>query len=100
MPATGATNVSLSQALTATFSQPMNSTTINSSTFTLTGPGNSSVPGTVTYSSANSIATFTPSAALAYGTTYTATITTGAMDTGGVAFATNYSWTFMTDREC
>jgi O-glycosyl hydrolase len=95
-PATGASNVSLGQALTATFSQAMNSSTIDSSTFTLAGPGSTAVSGTVTYSAVNSIATFTPASALAYDTTYTATITTGVQNSAGAALAANYLWSFTT----
>src|SRR6202043_1902435 len=42
------------------------------------------------------IATFTPSAALALNTTYTATITTGAQDLTGNPLAANYVWSFST----
>jgi len=79
VPASGATNVNVSNALTATFSLPMNSNTLTASTFTLaTTSGNTPVPGTITYNSGTSSATLTPSAALAHNTSYTATITTGA----------------------
>ena len=64
--------------ITATFSNAMNPASINTSTFTLTGPAGASVAGTVTYVVATQIATFTPSAVLAPSTTFTATITTGA----------------------
>ena len=93
-PSPGATNVAVNQAVTATFSQAMNSATINTSTFTLTG-ASGPVTGSVTYSAA-SVATFTPSANLAYNTVYTATITTGAANTLGIDTAANYTWTFTT----
>jgi len=48
------------------------------------------VAGTVTYSGV--VATFTPSAKLAYSTVYTATITTGAQDLAGTGLASNYVW--------
>ncbi len=96
VPASGATNVSTSSALSATFSQPMNQNTITSSTFTLTGPGNTSVSGLVTYNPGSSTATFTPNAVLASSTSYTATITTGATSTAGAALASNYAWSFTT----
>jgi len=94
-PASAATGVAVATTVTAAFSQPMNSSTITSSTFTLTGPGGS-VAGTVTYATTGSVATFAPSASLAYSTQYTATITTGAQDSAGTALAANYSWTFTT----
>ncbi len=96
VPNSGATNVNVGNALTATFSQPMNSATITSSTFTLSVTGGAAVAGTVIYSTGTSTATFTPSAALAYNTSYTATITTGATSSAGAALASNYLWTFTT----
>jgi len=96
VPISGATNVNVSNALTAIFSQPMNSSTITASTFTLTGPGSTAVAGTVTYNTGTSTATFTPNSALAYSTSYTATITTGATSAAGAALASNYLWTFTT----
>jgi O-glycosyl hydrolase len=95
-PINGATGVNVANALTATFSLPMNSSTITASTFTLTGPGNAPVSGLVTFNTGTSTATFTPNASLAYSTSYTATISTGATSSAGVALASNYVWTFTT----
>jgi ketosteroid isomerase-like protein len=93
-PANGAVAVSANTAVSATFSEAMNPATINAVTFTLTGPGATPVPGNVTYT--GTTATFMPTAALAAGTLYTATITTGAKDPGGFGLAANYVWTFAT----
>jgi Ice-binding-like/Bacterial Ig-like domain len=81
-------------AVTATFSLPMNPTSINGSTFTLTGPGAASVTGTVSYEPSSATATFTPSSALSATMSYTAMITTGATDEYGIALAKNFVWTF------
>lgn len=97
-PSAGSTGVAANTAITATFSEAMNASTINSSTFAIAGPGGAAVGGTVTYSASGSIATFTPGAQLAYNTTFTATITTGAQDTSGVALQSNYTWTFTTGQ--
>ncbi len=91
-PASGATNVNAANAVTATFSVPMNAATLTTSTFTLTP----AATGTVTYNTGTQTATFTPSAALAPSTSYTATITTGAQGSTGAALASNYAWTFTT----
>jgi hypothetical protein len=72
----------------------MNPTTLDASTFTVTGPGGTAVAGTVAYS--GTTATFTPSAVLAYSSLYTATITTGAKNLGGVPLVGNYVWSFTT----
>jgi hypothetical protein len=80
--------------LSATFNEPMASATLTATTFTLSVTGGAAVDGTVTY--AGDVATFTPSAALANSTSYTATITTGVTSMGGTALASNYVWTFTT----
>ena len=94
VPANGATNVAVSQALSATFSEAMSPASITSATFTVSGPDGIAVPGTVMYSGVT--ATFTPVADLAFGAVYTATITTGASSVAGIPLASNYSWTFTT----
>ncbi len=86
--------------IAAIFSKAMNPATINTSTFTLTRPGGTSVAGAVTYVVATNTATFTPSSALAASTAFTATITTGVADTFGNHLAANFVWTFTTSPVC
>src|SRR5665213_3489619 len=93
-PAQGATGVVINTTVTATFSMAMNSASITASTFTVTGPGGTAIAGAVAYS--GSTATLTPSAVLAYGTTYTATITTGVSSPGGAGLISPYVWSFTT----
>jgi hypothetical protein len=93
-PIQGATDVIINTAVTATFNMAMNAATITATTFTVTAPGGAAVAGTVAYS--GMVATFTPGANLAYGTTYTATITTGATSPGGTPLLANHVWTFST----
>ena len=97
-PLAGATAVAVNTAITATFSKPMNPSTLTATSFVVTGPGGASVAGTVTYAAAGSVATFTPAAALAFGGVYTATITTAATDQASPAnpLAANYAWMFTT----
>ena len=92
-PANAATGVILNSVITATFNETMAPSTINTTTFTVTGPGGA-VAGAVTY--AGTTATFTPSTSLAANTPYTAMITTGAQNPLGTALLANYPWTFMT----
>jgi hypothetical protein len=96
VPSPGASNVPSNQAVTATFSVPMNPGTINSTTFSLTGPGTTAVAGLVAYAAVGNTLTFTPTANLLTNTLYTATITTGAQSLAGTALASNYVWTFTT----
>jgi len=92
-PADLATNVSVNTSVNATFSEIMDPTTINTSSFTLYD-GITPVTGTVVYVGLS--ATFTPSAPLLFNTVYTATITTGAKDLAGNALVSDYVWTFTT----
>ena len=96
IPLNGATGVPLNQIVSATFSKAMNPATINSTTFTLTGPGATAVSGLLAYAAIGNTLTFTPTANLASSTLYTATIKTGAQDLAGNALASNYVWTFTT----
>src|SRR3990172_3861778 len=97
-PVIDETDVSIDKsvtAITATFSECMDATTLNSSTFALSG-----ATGTVSYDSSTKIATFTPSSDLNYSTSYTATITNGVKDLSGNAMASNYTWSFTTMTPC
>ncbi len=103
VPANTATAVPTNlKAITATFSEGMDSRTLTATTFTLTGPGTTPVTGTVTYAgNAGAIATFTPAGNLAPNTTYTATVTAGAKDLAGNALSLAGGlapdpWTFTT----
>ncbi len=92
-PAKGATNVAVSTTATATFNEAVQSSTI---TFTLTPSGGSPVAASLSYNSTTDTATLTPSSALAYNTSYTASVS-GAKSTTGVAMSSPFSWSFTTD---
>ena len=97
-PTSGTTGVAIASTVTATFSEAMDPSTLTGSTFWLTG-GGVSVTGTVSADPTDKIFTFTPSAPLAYNTTYTALITTGvlaASQVPEVPLAANYTWSFTT----
>ncbi len=95
-PANAATGVPVSQTVTVTFSEAMAPSTINATTITLTGPGNTPVTGTVGYDVSSMLATFAPASALAPSTAYTVTITTGATDLAGNALANSVTSSFTT----
>lgn len=92
-PTNNATGVVRNTDVAFTFSEEMDPSTINTSTFILT-KGTTTIPGTVAYS--GKTATFTPTTPLSGGTAYTATITTGARDLGGNAVTANIVWGFTT----
>jgi hypothetical protein len=89
-PASAATGIATNTGFAATFSEPMDATTITSANFTMTAPGGASVPGSVTYSGVTGL--FKPNAVLSANTAYTATISTGAKSAAGKAMVSNYSW--------
>jgi len=95
-PPNAATGICQNTLVVATFSEAMNPATINTTTFTLTGPGTTPVAGAVTYDASSDAATFTPTNPLELDTLYTATITTGAQDLGGDSLASDKVWTFTT----
>ena len=95
-PPNGTNGVCPNTVAVATFSEAMNPATINATTFTLAGPGASSVTGQVVYDASDYVATFTPSSKLALSTTYAATVTTGAQDLLGNPLATDFMWSFTT----
>ncbi len=86
-PGDGATDVPVSTAPTATFSEDVNPATI---VFTLSG----GATGTVSYNATTHTATLTPTSSLAYSTSYTASIS--ASDTAGNAMSAPTMWTFAT----
>ena len=98
--------VPINQSVSAVFSEDMSITSITASSFTVTCASPCVSPaGSVTYVTASNAAVFTPAAALAADTTYTATITTAATDLAGNALSGNqaafpatssYVWTFRT----
>ena len=93
-PSNNATNVSTSASLASTFSEPMNASTISTSTFTLRDSGNNPVTGAVFYN--GTTATFTPATPLLTTSTYTATLTTGIKDLAGNPLTANFTWGFTT----
>jgi hypothetical protein len=93
VPADGAADVAINANATVTFSEPMDSSSLSATTFTVTN-GTVPVPGKVIYASSKAV--FWPAAHLDVDTVYTATISTAAQSAYGVALATKYSWSFTT----
>ncbi len=99
-PAAGATGVATTVDPTATFSEAVDPTTISTSTFSLVKTGTTTALGaTVTYNATSHVATLSPTAALAAGTSYTATVkggTGGVKDVAGNLLVASLSWAFTT----
>jgi len=89
-----ATDVELNKTVTAQFSEILNNSTVNESSFTLM-QGTVGIAGTISYSGVT--ATFNPDADLTPGTEYTATLSTDIQDLAGNAMVNEYSWTFTTN---
>ena len=91
-PNSGAIGVAPGSAITATFSEPVQSGTIS---FALKDASGNTLTGSVSYNAATNTATFTPNTPLAASTQYTATIS-GAQDLLGDVMTSQVSWSFTT----
>ena len=94
VPAGAASGVAVNRSVVATFSADMDSSSITSANFTLTGPSAVAVPGTVSYGRRTAV--FAPSGALAANATYTASIGTGVRGLTGLPLPARVSWSFVT----
>jgi YVTN family beta-propeller protein len=94
IPVNGAGDVATDTIVQVTFSDMMDASSINSSTFLVSG----SVTGTITYDSVTKTATFKPSKSLEKKMAYTVTLTTGIKNATGNALASNYTWSFTTSE--
>ena len=98
-PANGAIGVSATANVTATFSETLDASTINTNTFELRDPSNALVPAAVTFNATTRVATLNPTPTLVLGAVYTATVKGGAADprvkdAAGNPLATHASWSF------
>ena len=102
-PADGAGDVPTGTKPTVTFDEPMDASTITSSTLTLKDDLGQATAASVGYDAASKTATLTPAAALALGHTYTVTVasgTAGVKDAAGNALAADWTWSFSTAALC
>jgi hypothetical protein len=92
-PINNATSVPLNKIITATFSEAMDPSTINGSSFLLK-QGAVLVTGNIIFS--GSVLSFVPASGLSSGSVYTATITTAAKNLSGNNLVNDYVWSFST----
>jgi hypothetical protein len=92
-PANGTGSVTLNPAVNITFDEPVVQSSLQ---FTLKNAAGTAVTGSTTLSADRTTATFTPSAALAASTTYTASAK--ATDDSGNVMPTAFTWSFTTGK--
>jgi methionine-rich copper-binding protein CopC len=90
-PATLATGVDIATAITATFSEDIQPSTL---VFTLKDPSNNTIAANVTYNSTSRVATLAPNSGLLYSTAYTVNVS-GARDAANNPMAA-ITWNFTT----
>jgi hypothetical protein len=91
-PSSGAAGVGTLSAVSVTFNNTVDATTVNSSTITLKDSNNTVVP--VTYTATNNIVTIAPTSPLTASMTYTADVSTNVKDANGSALTADYVWSF------
>lgn len=86
VPPSGSTDIATNRLITVEFSEPMNATTLNATTFTISASG-TPVSGRLAMATGprepNTLATFTPNQLLNATNPYAVTLTDGLLDTGG-----------------
>lgn len=93
-PDPGSVCVATDANVIATFSEPLDSVSVNGTTFTLSETGGASVDGTVTYD--GTAALLDPLLPLIAGTGYEAKLTTGITDLAGNGLSADFTWSFST----
>jgi hypothetical protein len=99
-PIDGSAANCLTRTVSATFDEPMDPATIDTTSFIVTA-GGTPVAGTVSYDTAAMRATFVPSASSGFApnTAFVVTLTTSVADLAGNALAANKVWTFNTGAQ-
>lgn len=95
-PSENSLGVPTDTTVSATFSAALDPATVSGAALTLHQNGISPVPGHVSYVSATRTVVFSPSAPLANGTAYTATVAPLLKDQAGRQLPAAKSWTFTT----
>lgn len=96
IPASGAGGVATDSQVKVTFSEPMDGSTIIAANVGLSVTGGGAVAGTLAFDGDTNTATFTPSAALANGTSFTVSVSTAAADVAGNSLASTFTSSFTT----
>ena len=102
-PPDGSTGICLTRSASATFSEPMDASTVNGSTLVV-ADGATAVAGSVSYDAASRVASFVPAATAGFAASRSFTVTvrsgvSGVKDLAGNALATDRVWTFATGTQ-
>lgn len=95
-PANEETGFGINSKVFAVFNKDVKSETVNETSFTLQGAGETAIVGAVSYDAATTTASLTPSSNLSGSTVYTATLTTAVEDEAGDSLVEDVVWTFTT----
>jgi Bacterial Ig-like domain len=95
-PIDGSMGIEVESPLTATFSAPVRSSTINANTFSVKDANSNPVQGKITLTDNNTAIRFNPISPLNRNTRYTITITKGLMDISGASMSADKEWHFTT----
>jgi hypothetical protein len=95
-PIDGSMGIEVESPVTATFSAPVRSSTINANTFSVKDANSNPVQGKITLTDNNTAIRFNPISPLNRNTRYTITITKGLMDILGAFMSADKEWHFTT----
>ena len=94
LPVQGANDVYTDSVIKVGFAKPMDSSTINASTFSVS-TGGITLAGTISYNAGSQTAFFDPNIPLAPFDSYTASLSTGIKDAQGNPLQAAYTWSFV-----
>ncbi len=95
-PADEETGFAINGKVVALFNKEVKAETVNGTSFTLQGAGETAIVGAVSYDAATTSATLSPSGDLSSLTVYTATLTTDVQDEAGNSLVEDVVWNFTT----
>lgn len=96
IPSQNALDVMKTSPIFVVFNQEMDGSTFNNSTFKVIGKTTGQYPGTVTYYTGSSYATFTHTVDFKEGEEITVVLTDGLETSGGLPLENGYTWSFTT----
>ncbi|SCZ63042.1 Ig-like domain-containing protein [Thiohalomonas denitrificans] len=99
VPASEATDVSLTETISATFSEPVLPASVSEESFTVSAADHQ-VVGTLSPSTDATVVSFKPIDRLECNTLYTATLSTAVTDRAGNPLEADVSWDFTTNGDC